>query len=65
MSKKIVQIDENKLVDLIDNIVRESVAEKLEEEKTKWIAEHKAHDKAALLEKVRVLQDTVNKLLQG
>lgn len=65
MSKKIVPISESALVDLIDNIVKESVAEKLAEEKTKWIAEHKVHDKAALLEKVKVLQETVNKLLQG
>lgn len=65
MSKKIVQIGENELASLIENIVMESVAEKLEDEKKKWIKEHKAHDKTALLEKIKVLQETVNKLLKG
>lgn len=65
MSKKIVQIGEGALVDLIDNIVKESVAEKLAEEKKKWIAEHKAHDKAALLERIEKLQKTVNEFIKG
>jgi hypothetical protein len=44
---KIVKIAENKLVDLIDNIVTEAVAQK----KTEWLAEQaNTNDKNALLE---------------
>jgi len=39
--QKIVKIAENKLVDLIDNIVTEAVAQK----KTEWIAEQANTDK--------------------
>jgi len=45
--QKIVRIPENKLVDLIDNIVTEAVAQK----KTEWLAEQANKDsKNALLE---------------
>ena len=45
--QKIVKIAENKLVDLIDNIVTEAVAQK----KTEWIAEQANTDeKNSLLE---------------
>ena len=44
---KIVKITENKLVDLIDNIVTEAVSQK----KTEWLAEQaKATDKKNILE---------------
>ncbi len=46
-NQKIVRIPENKLVDLIDNIVTEAVAQK----KTEWLAEQANKDsKNALLE---------------
>lgn len=45
--QKIVRIPENKLVDLIDNIVTEAVAQK----KTEWLAEQaNKNSKNALLE---------------
>ena len=45
--QKIVRIPETKLVDLIDNIVTEAVAQK----KTEWLAEQASKDsKNALLE---------------
>jgi hypothetical protein len=45
--QKIVKIAENKLVDLIDNIVTEAVAQK----KTEWIAEQaNTNEKNSLLE---------------
>lgn len=61
MSKKIVRISENELVDLIENIVNEAVAEK----KNQWIAESKAA-KATLLEsKVAKLEEVIGKLTKG
>jgi hypothetical protein len=48
MSKKVVRITENDLVDLIDGIVNEAVAEK----KKQWIAEQesKKDEQTSLLE---------------
>jgi len=46
MSKKIVKITESKLVDLIDNIVTEAVADK----KKEWIAENAAKKGDTILE---------------
>lgn len=61
MSKKIVRISENELVDLIENIVNEAVSEK----KTQWIAENEK-SKATLLEnKVAKLEAVIGKLTKG
>ena len=61
MSKKIVRISENELVDLIENIVNEAVAEK----KNQWISESK-EAKATLLEgKVAKLEAVIGKLTKG
>jgi hypothetical protein len=61
MSKKIVRISENELVDLIENIVNEAVSEK----KTQWIAENEK-SKATLLEnKVAKLEAVIGKLIKG
>jgi len=46
MSKKVVKINETKLVELIDKIVTEAVAEK----KKQWIAENKVATENAILE---------------
>jgi hypothetical protein len=61
MSKKTVRISENELVDLIENIVNEAVAEK----KKQWIAENE-DKKATLLEnKVAKLEAVISKLTEG
>jgi|LakMenEpi03Aug12_release.lakeMendotaPanAssembly.Ray.scaffolds.fasta_scaffold710267_2 hypothetical protein len=61
MSKKIVRISENELVDLIENIVNEAVSEK----QNQWIAESEAK-KATLLEsKVAKLEAVIGKLTKG
>lgn len=65
MSKKNVKIGESELVDLIEGIVEESIAERLVEEKKKWLAENKIEANAVLLERIKVLQETVNKFLKG
>lgn len=50
-AQKIVRIPENKLVDLIDNIVTEAVTVAVKEKKKEWIAEQAAKDsKTSLLE---------------
>ena len=61
MSKKIVRISENELVNLIENIVNEAVAEK----QNQWIAENE-EKKATLLEtKVAKLEAVISKLTEG
>lgn len=61
MSKKIVRISENELVNLIENIVNEAVAE----QKNQWIAENE-EKKATLLEsKVAKLEAVIGKLTKG
>jgi hypothetical protein len=61
MSKKIVRISENELVELIENIVNEAVTEK----KSQWIAENEK-SKATLLEsKVAKLEAVIGKLTKG
>jgi hypothetical protein len=53
--QKIVRINENNLVDLIDNIVSEAVAV----EKKKWISENEAKEdaeKTSLMERVEKLE---------
>lgn len=61
MSKKIVRISENELVELIENIVNEAVIEK----KSQWIAENEK-SKATLLEsKVANLEAVIGKLTKG
>jgi hypothetical protein len=64
VAKKTVKINENDLVDLIDNIVKEAVAVKKQE----WINEQakKATTKTAVLEsKVAKLEAIVNRLTEG
>ena len=61
--KKTVKIKEAELVDLIDNIVNEAVAEK----KKQWLAENVKKDssKTAILEsKVAALEAKINKLIK-
>ena len=61
MSKKIVRISENELVNLIENIVNEAVSEK----QNQWIAENE-DKKATLLEsKVAKLEAVISKLTEG
>lgn len=62
-TKKTVKIKEAELVDLIDNIVNEAVAEK----KKQWLAENAKKDasKTAILEsKVAALEAKINKLIK-
>jgi hypothetical protein len=64
VAKKTVKINENDLVDLIDNIVKEAVAVKKQE----WINEqaNKATNKTAVLEnKLAKLEAIVNRLTEG
>jgi hypothetical protein len=64
VAKKTVKINENDLVDLIDNIVKEAVAVKKQE----WINEqaNKANNKTAVLEnKLAKLEAIVNRLTEG
>lgn len=64
VAKKTVKINENDLVDLIDNIVKEAVAVKKQE----WINEqaNKASNKTAVLEnKLAKLEAIVNRLTEG
>jgi hypothetical protein len=64
VAKKTVKINENDLVDLIDNIVKEAVAVKKQE----WINEQakKTTNKTAVLEsKVAKLEAIVNRLTEG
>ena len=64
VAKKTVKINENDLVDLIDNIVKEAV----EVKKQEWINEQakKASNKTAVLEsKVAKLEAMVNRLTEG
>lgn len=61
-TKKTVKISENALVDLIDNIVNETVAIK----KTEWLNEHKKveNSKTSILEnKVNDLEKKLNLLI--
>jgi len=62
--KKIVKISENNLVDLIDNIVTEAVAEK----KKEWLSEQakKEADKISLLEsKFAKLEEQIKTITAG
>ena len=64
VAKKTVKINENDLVDLIDNIVKEAVAVKKQE----WINEqaNKANNKTAVLESTLAkLEAIVNRLTEG
>jgi hypothetical protein len=61
MSKKIVRISENELVDLIENIVNEAVAEK----QNQWIAESKEAKTTLLESKVAKLEAVIGKLTKG
>ena len=56
--KKVVEITESKLVDLIDNIVEEAVAQK----KKQWIAENAANSGNLLEERIKGLEAKLNKL---
>jgi len=60
-TKKTVKIKEAELVDLIDNIVNEAVAEK----KKQWLAEQATSSKTAVLEgKLAALEAKINKLIK-
>ena len=64
IAKRTVKINENKLVDLIDEIVNEAVAAKKQE----WINEQakKSTDKTAVLEgKIAALEAKFKTLLEG
>jgi hypothetical protein len=64
IAKKTVKIKENELVDLIDNIVNETVAIK----KKEWIAEQakKENEKTAVLEsRLAKLEATLKTLTEG
>jgi hypothetical protein len=58
MSKKIVRITENELVDLIEGIVNETVNHK----KTEWLAENEKSKTTLLENKVANLETLVTKL---
>ena len=60
MSKKIVRITENELVELIDNIVTEAVAEK----KKEWIAENAAKGTNVLEERIKGLEQKIASLTE-
>jgi hypothetical protein len=60
--KKIVRINENALVDLIDNIVTEAVAVKKQE----WVNEQAKNSKTSILEsKIAKLEAQFKKLTEG
>lgn len=62
MSKKIVRIGETELVELIDNIVTEAVAEK----KKVWIAENAAKQGETILEsRIKELEKKINTLTES
>ena len=64
VTKKIVKINENELVDLIDNIVNEAVAVK----KKEWLNEQakKQTSKTSILEsKIATLEAQFKKLTEG
>lgn len=61
MSSKTVKITENELVDLIDNIVTETVNEK----KKQWIAEQKKSQEAILESKVAELEAKVKAITES
>jgi hypothetical protein len=54
---KVVKINENKLVDLIDKIVQEAVAE----EKKVWIAENTNEEKSLLESRIEKLENLLGK----
>lgn len=59
--QKTVKITENELVDLIDNIVTETVAEK----KKEWLAEQEVKKDSLLETKIAKLEATVKRLTEG
>ena len=61
MSKKIVRISENELVNLIENIVNEAVAEK----ENQWIAESEVNKTTLLESKVAKFEAVIGKLTKG
>jgi len=62
MSKKIVRIAETELVELIDNIVTEAVAEK----KKEWIAENAAKSGETILEnRIKDLEEKIIALTES
>lgn len=62
MDKKIVRIEESKLVDLIENIVVEAVAM----EKKEWIAEQNKKQEALLEEQIdKILNKKIKILVKG
>ena len=62
MSKKIVRIAETELVELIDNIVTEAVAEK----KKEWIAENASKEGDTILEsRIKDLEEKIATLTES
>jgi hypothetical protein len=61
MSKKIVKITEDELVNLIENIVTETVAEK----KKEWLTENEKKTTTLLENKVAKLETLVKKLTEN
>lgn len=61
MSKKIVRITENELVELIDNIVTEAVAEK----KLEWIAENEQKNSTILEQRIKSLEAKIATLTEA
>jgi len=59
--QKTVKITENELVDLIDNIVTETVTEK----KKEWLAEQQVKKNSLLETKIAKLEATVKRLTEG
>jgi hypothetical protein len=60
-NKKVVQINETELVNLIDNILGEAIKEK----KKQWIAEQKNNSTNVLESKIVELEKKVNKLTES
>ena len=59
--QKTVKITENELVDLIDNIVTETVTEK----KKEWLDEQQVKKNSLLETKITKLEATVKRLTEG
>lgn len=59
--QKIVKMNESELVNLIDGIVEEAVAER----KKEWIAEHEAKSATVIEERIKSLEDKITSLTEG
>lgn len=61
ITKRTVKVKENDLVDLIDNIVTETVAVK----KIEWLAEQEAKGKSLLENRIQTLEATIKRLTES